>query len=456
MNLRDNSFIVIIRKKGDDNNTINLNVYSYTFIKVLFIIVVTKFVFIYIKMKIIETIKLLKTYCENNDFKGNDVGDSIASTLITKTFLQKIPLARLVIGKLTGHRIGYVNIRPLLKIPVFYNAKGIALFLNGYCNLYEYLKKHNNHGDTFTIDDCYDKIIYLSDLLLSLRHKANKEYGWGYPTGWQGGFAFFFPANTPTVVASSFVVDALLHSYEITKVEKYKDIALETKKFVLQDLHKSKIKNGFFFSYSQYDGNDTVINASLLGARILMQCYKYTNDVELKQIAKEAIDTCIAEQKEDGSWLYGLGKRQTWIDNFHTGYNLEAIQFYKDVTGESIYDESLNKGLAFMINNHFDENHVPKYFHNRQYPIDIHCCGEIFVILNKLNAFKDNEKLADDVFQWTVENMFNKKEGYFYFQKHKLFTNKASLMRWSNAFMFNALSYYLLSKSKANENSSNA
>ena len=37
--------------------------------------------------------------------------------------------------------------------------------------------------------------------------------------------------------------------------------------------------------------------------------------------------------------------------------------------------------------------------------------------------------------------------GYFYYQKHRFYTNKISYMRWSNAFMFNALSLYLLHSS---------
>jgi hypothetical protein len=47
------------------------------------------------------------------------------------------------------------------------------------------------------------------------------------------------------------------------------------------------------------------------------------------------------------------------------------------------------------------------------------------------------------VLDWTVTNMQHKK-GYFYYQLKKGMSSKISYMRWSNAFMFNAMSHFLL------------
>ena len=394
---------------------------------------------------VINSILTLKRYCEKEQYKGWDVGDGIESPLLTNTFLGNIPFVRFIAQQLTGHRIGYINVRPLLCVPKLVNAKGIALFLNGYCNLYDILKSGNYVIPGYSYKECMIQIESLAELLISLRSKANYSSGWGYPIGWQGRLNFFFPPNTPTVVASSFAVDALSHAYELTGNSLYKEQILETANFILKDLHRTPYKNGFIFSYSQFKGNDTVYNASLLGARALLQCFKYSGNEEYKHIAKLAINTCIDAQNPDGSWAYGNGSTQSWIDNFHTGYNLEAIQAYHDITGEYLYDQVLEKGVSFWINNHFNLNHVPKYFHDKQYPIDIHCCGEIFVVLYKLGLYSEYKNLADDVFRWTIENMQDKK-GYFYFQKHWLLTNKTPYMRWSNAFMFNALSCLLKDK----------
>ncbi len=44
---------------------------------------------------------------------------------------------------------------------------------------------------------------------------------------------------------------------------------------------------------------------------------------------------------------------------------------------------------------------------------------------------------------WTIANMQHKK-GYFYYQIKKGMSSKISYMRWSNAFMFNAMAHYYL------------
>ena len=392
---------------------------------------------------ILSVLNSLRLYCENRDFKGHDVCDGIASPILTKTILNHSAFIRFVFYQLTAFRIAYINIRPILFIPQYYNAKGIALFLNGYCNLYDLINVGIETG--ISKEYCLQKINYLANLLLNLQNTNYSGACWGYPTALQGRTKYYFPPNTPTVVATSFVVEALFHAYTITDNNRYKETAFSSSQFVLKDLHRTPLSNGFILSYSPILGNSRVYNASLLGARILIQCFKYSENEEYLSTAKQIIQACISYQSQDGSWVYGMDKSQGWIDNFHTGYNLEAIQAYQDISKDSSFQYNIDKGLNFMLNNHFEKNYTPKYYHNKKYPIDIHCCGEIFVVLNKLNKFNENKTLADSVFKWTIDNMWDKKKNYFYFQKHKVITNKAPLMRWNQAFMFNALTYYLKS-----------
>jgi hypothetical protein len=76
--------------------------------------------------------------------------------------------------------------------------------------------------------------------------------------------------------------------------------------------------------------------------------------------------------------------------------------------------------------------------------------GQLFVTLNRLNKFQDHQQLAKKVMTWTIANMQDKK-GYFYYQIKKGISSKISYMRWSNAFMFYAMSYYIKQMLK-NEN----
>ncbi|MDO5968910.1 delta-aminolevulinic acid dehydratase [Flavivirga aquimarina] len=383
----------------------------------------------------------LKKYCEAQNYKGWDPYDGLNSKLFQALPFKKWDVARLL--WIQFFKRSPVNFRTLTGVPKAYNAKGIALFLSGYCNLYNVSKfKNTSYGSS---KELKGYIIKLADLLLTLQNKDHSGACWGYNFDWQARRLFLFPKNTPTVVATSFAVDALLKAYTVTKKQTYLNACISASKFVLNDLNRTEYKSGFLFSYSPLNGNNTVFNASLLGAKILSQVYMYTKDDILKTTAKRTIKACCEAQNKNGSWIYGMLPIQSWIDSFHTGYNLDAIQTYQDCTGDITFQANIAKGLSFYLEHFFKSNGTPKYYHNKTYPIDIHCPGQLFVTLSKLNVFPLHNILAQQVMQWTIKHMQDKR-GFFYYQIKKGINSKISYMRWSNAFMFNAMSYYLLEK----------
>ena len=116
------------------------------------------------------------------------------------------------------------------------------------------------------------------------------------------------------------------------------------------------------------------------------------------------------------------------------------------MTGDISFSDSIEKGFDFYLSNFFLPDGTPKYYHNKTYPVDIHSPAQLIVSLCRSGKLVEHRELAEKVLNWTIRNMQDP-SGYFYYQKHKLFTNKISYMRWSNAFMFNALSLYLLHSS---------
>lgn len=403
-------------------------------------------------MIIYDSLYRLKKYCEKEQFMGWDPYDGLNSKLFHAIpFLDKIPFCRLVM--IQTFKRNPFNLRRLALIPKQHNAKGIGLFLQGYCNLYKAVQKDIKLVQLFgSTQEITAQIHELADLLIEMRSVGDYHGAcWGYNFDWQARLYFLFPKHTPTVVATNFCATALMEAYEITKEQKYLDNALSSARFVIEDLHRAKQQEGFLFSYSPLPGNDTVYNASLLGSRLLSFCYKYTGDEEYKRLAKESIIACCKGQQESGAWVYGLMPFQNWVDSFHTGYNLDALIAYQENTGDKSFNHYIEKGFDYYIHHHFDEKNEPKYYDTKKYPIDIHCPGQLFVTLSRLHKFSEYKKLAYDVLRWTVENMQDKK-GYFYYQLKKGISSKISYMRWSNAFMFCALSYYLLSEIENEEN----
>lgn len=396
----------------------------------------------------IDSFIKLKNYCEKEDFKGWDPYDGLNSKIFQKIpFLKHSAICRLII--IQGFKRSPINLRKLALVPKEYNPKGIALFLNGYCNLWHAVKNDSSLIDRLgSPQDLLDKINYLAKLLINLRSIGDYHGScWGYNFDWQARRIFLFPAWTPTVVATNFGATALMEAYEITKNKAYLDIALTSSQFILKDLHKSPYKDNFLFSYSPLPGNDTVFNASLLGSRTLAYCYHYTHNKELLEAAKSSIMACCNGQKSDGGWIYGMLPVQNWIDSFHTGYNLDALTDYERLTGDISFHSYLEKGFKYYINNFFEEDGRPKYYNDKVYPIDIHCPGQLLVTLSKTGQYHKYHELLDKVIDWTLNNMQDSR-GFFYYQIKKGMSSKIPYMRWSNAFMFNALSFAILEESK--------
>ena len=380
-----------------------------------------------------QSFDVLKAYCEKEDYKGWDPYDGLTSkTFNALPVLKNSRVARL--AWIQFFKRSRYNFRKLVGIEKEYNSKGLALFLTGYCNLYKARRE----------PDHLEKINFLAQKLIALQNKSYSGSCWGYYFDWQAR-AFFQPAHTPTVVATSFVTDALLNTFEIVGDKNLLDTAISSVDFVLKDLNRTYDKEGnFCFSYSPLDQTQ-VFNASLLGARLLSRIYSYTQNPILKEEARKAMKFVCNHQQLNGAWAYGILPYHNWIDNFHTGFNLECIYEYEKYTGDSSFSENLEKGFNYYMNTFFCENGASKYYSNKLYPIDIHAPAQLSVTLARINKFTQYRILAEKVLHWTIRNMQDD-EGYFYYQKKKRLSNKVPYMRWAQGWMFYSMSYYLLLK----------
>ena len=134
---------------------------------------------------------------------------------------------------------------------------------------------------------------------------------------------------------------------------------------------------------------------------------------------------------------------QSWVDSFHTGYNLDALSAYQEMTGDHSYDSCLQRGAADSLEHFFEKDGAPKYYDHQKYPIDIHCPGLLPVSLHRLHCLPEHRELVCRVLDWTFSHMQDRR-GYFYYQLKPGISSRISYMRWSNAFMFHALSCCLM------------
>jgi len=383
------------------------------------------------KDSVLNSFNSLEQYCKKEDFKGWDPYDGLTSKVFNALpILQKKRISRLIWIQLIK-KLPF-NLRGILRIEKGYNPKGLALFISGYSKISQ-LESRNS--------DAIQQINRLCEKVIELQTQGFSGSCWGYNFDWESR-AFFQKKFTPTIVVTTYVSNALLDAYEVTKNKDYLNLAISSKDFIVKDLKRTYNDNGnFAFSYSPFDST-SVFNASLLGAKLLSRIYTYTNEKELISLAKKAVAYCCDYQNADGSWFYSPLPFHQWIDNFHTGFNLECIYEYGLFAKDDSFEKNFNDGMSYYLKTFFDKEGRSKYYNNSLYPIDIHSPSQLIVTLAKTNLFAKNRKLIDRVVNWTIENMQSPK-GYFYFQKRKFYTNKIPFMRWSEGWMFYGLAHYL-------------
>jgi rhamnogalacturonyl hydrolase YesR len=379
--------------------------------------------------KLTESLSRLRKYCEAEDFKGYDPYDGLNSRFFKAIpFISKNRIARLV--WIQFFKRSPLNLRTITGVKKEYNPKAMGLFLSSYCQLYK----------TEAKQEYLDKCNFFIDQINNSVSEGYSGACWGYNFDWQAR-AFFQPKGTPTVVASTFIANALLDAYEITRDEQLLKTARSTCDFVLKDLNRTyDEKVNFAFSYSPVD-KSVVFNASLLGSRLLSRVYSFTNEKELIEAAKSSVNYCCDYQRADGSWGYGTLPFHQWVDNFHTGYNLECIADYMKFSGDQVYSGNINRGFDYYINTFFTSEGIPKYYNTSVYPIDVHAPAQMVITLAKLGKFKEYKPVMDNVLNWTIDHMQSPK-GFFYYQVNKYFSSKIPYMRWAQAWMFYALSTY--------------
>ncbi|PKQ63100.1 delta-aminolevulinic acid dehydratase [Labilibaculum filiforme] len=377
----------------------------------------------------------LRNYIESQEYKGWDPYDALNSK-----FFQSIPFAKnsrlMRLIWIQAFKKSPMNFRGLTRVEKAYNPKGLGLFLSGYCKLYQFDRTQ----------EIRSRIHFLSEKLLDMQSEGWSGPCWGYNFDWQAR-AFFQPKGTPSVVVTTYVGCALLDAYEILGDKKLLETVLRIKYFILKDLNRTYDGNGdFCFSYSPLDETQ-VFNASLLGSRMLSRIYHYTKDKEVLQLAKQSVQYCSNHQNANGSWSYGTLPYHRWIDNFHTGFNLEALSDYRRYTKDTSFDREIQLGLDYYLATFFSEDGTPKYYSNSVYPIDIHCPAQLPITLSSLNVFEQNKELVDRVLRWTITKLQDQ-SGYFYFQAGKRRKNKIPYIRWAQAWMFLSLSNYLVENHK--------
>jgi rhamnogalacturonyl hydrolase YesR len=381
------------------------------------------------KNKIEKSLNRLEKWVEEHHYKGYDPADGLTS------YLRPLTFGNLFLDRLLEQFIwrSPVNIRPLLGV------KPKDSFIGRGYIAWGYLTRYKTTGNA----SFKEKATMCLDWLKANKAPGYNDYSWGkmFDFASRGGRQ---PKFEPITIWTSLIGFAFLEAYEITKDKKHLEVAESICNWILK-IPRNQTSSGFCLNYTaKGEGNCIIHNQSMIGAAMLAKTYKHTGKKNYLEVSSEAMKYSCTRQQPDGSWFYGEAPTYHWIDNFHTGYNLDALKCYIESTGDKTYENNLKIGFDFYKNNFFEPSGRPKYYHNRAYPIDSQCISQsIETLANFAEYDSDALKLSERVAIWAIDNMQDK-TGYFYYAQYPLFTLKVPLIHWAQATTYRAFALLLL------------
>jgi rhamnogalacturonyl hydrolase YesR len=397
-------------------------------------------------VKDIDTTHLIKHsldqvehWVEEHNYQGYEPFDGLSSWFRPLTF-----------GTLLGERLlmqlirqSPINLRPIMGVTPKDSTKGRGYMAAGYLLRHratsnpEYLRK---------AEACLDWLDH---------HKASKfaKHSWSncFDFSSRGGS---YTKHDPIIVWTALIGFAYLDAYELTGQKRWLEIADSVCGWIM-DLPREKTERGACISYLAHC-QSSIHNSNMLGAAMLSRTAKHTGNQDYFNVARSAMEYSCSRQLPDGAWWYGEDPKYHWIDNFHTGYNLDTLKTYIESSGDQTWRGHLQKGLTFFKNHFFEADGCPKYYHNRCYPVDSQCAAQAIESLGRFSE-EDPEclELAIKVARWTIANMQGK-DGHFYYRIYPLMKARTPMLHWAQATMYRALAllhFQLVSNTTRNRQS---
>lgn len=377
---------------------------------------------------ILTSLNKVEKWVEDHDYKGYEPFDGLSSKFRPLTF-GNLFLDRLLLQLI---RQSPLNLRPLLGVKPLDSTIGRGYMAWGYCHMFK-----------ITGDQRYQqKAAACLQWLIENKSSGYKEFSWGkhFDFASRGGL---YKAFEPILVWTALITHAFLEAFETFGDSKYLEVADSVCRWIVK-LPRNQTDSGFCMGYHNQDFTADIHNSNMVGAAVLARTAKHNGNQEYLVVAKGAMTYSYTRQLSNGAWLYGEDPQNHWIDNFHTGYNLDALKCYIDYSGDKEFEGALKSGFDFYKKYFFEESGRPKYYHNRAYPIDSQCASQgIDTLANCADIDKESFQLSQRVALWTIQNMQDNK-GFFYYRQYPIgIKAKAPMLHWAQATTFKALTLLL-------------
>lgn len=370
-----------------------------------------------------ESLMKLEAWIRQSNWKGYDTFDGLSSPYAKLLTLNR-PFLKQCWQQ--GVRRFPFNLRPLLGIKRNVSSKAMGFFAQGY------LRLHQTYGKP----EFLEKMRFCLQWLMDHRSPNYRGHCWGNHFDYQHR-AGSIAKGEPTIVWTGLIGHAFLDAYEWLQEPGYLDVAKSVCEFIANEIGYSKFGDEIYLHY--YPGATHVVhNSNMIGASILARVHYHAPNDNYLQLSRKAVAWTMRHQLPSGGWYYGVGPFE-WIDSFHTGYVLEALDIFNRCSKTRDFEAHLEKGYRYYVDTFFEADGTPRYYHHKKRPLDIQCASQgIQTLVNLRRMHPESVTIAKKVAAWTKENMQDR-TGYFYYRNYPLVKNKTVTMHWGQATMFAAL-----------------
>lgn len=364
---------------------------------------------------------------EGMHYRGYDPYDALCSPL------WELPLFRHRVLRRVGQQLLLrcpLNLRPLFRVRPGKNPVTLGLALEGYVYAWRSFPERRPLWET-RIQVCIAELQRL--------RSPGWQAAWGYDFPWEAR-RMSLPAYAPTIVATGIVTGALFRAATICQSQPAAQLCLQAADELIQRFPRSDDGEEMLcWAYSPFD-NQRVLNATLFGARLCTHAYVLSQREEFREAARRSVRFVLAHQDPRGAFPYAVGDDpRRWVDHLHTGYVLECLQEYHQLTGDPTVSEGLQRGWTYYRRVLFTAEGLPRWRDRQRYPIDASVCAQAIRTLCRFGE----ESAAVRIARWATEHLQNA-DGSFAYRRHRFWTQRTVFMRWSVAWMFVALAELLM------------
>ena len=294
----------------------------------------------------------------------------------------------------------------------------------------------------------YRRAIHFLEVLRETRCRGYERYGWGYPFDWVTRSGIM-RRDTPLITTVPYVYEAFRGVYELDKDEQWRHVMRSIAQHALLDYRDIQTSpRAASCAYTpEPDDPGQVINASAYRAFLLTRASLDFSEQEYGEVAARNLNFVLESQNADGSWYYATDAHRDFVDHFHTCFVLKALAKIEALTGESGCTEAIERGVAYYVQNLFDDQRCPRPFARAPrmtvYRNELYDYAECLNLATLLRGrFSELDAIRSQVIKDTLDR-WQKPDGSFRSRRLLRGWDNVPMHRWAQSQMFRSLCFIL-------------